>query len=61
MARALAIAIINIVYYVDMRLTMFPVRLRHAPNNLTEDEYPVHLVFLNWVPRRVALVIRDNQ
>lgn len=40
---------------------MLPVRLRHASNDLTEYEHPVHLVFLDRVPRRVALVIRDNQ
>lgn len=32
-------------------LPMLPVCLRHAPNNLTEDEHPVHLVFLDRVPR----------
>lgn len=40
---------------------MLPICLRHAPNNLTEDEHPVHLVFLDRVPRWVAFVIRDDQ
>ncbi len=35
----------------SLTLTMLPICLRHAPNNLTEDEHPVHLVFLDRVPR----------
>ena len=42
-------------------LPMLPVRLRHAADHLAEYEYPVHLVFLDRVPRCVALVIRYNQ
>ena len=42
-------------------LPMLPVCLRHAHDHLSEHEYPVHLVFLDRVPRRIALVIGDNQ
>ena len=42
-------------------LPMLPVRLRHAADHLAEHEHPVHLVFLDRVPRRIALVIGDNQ
>lgn len=39
------------------RLPMLPVCLRHASDNLSEHEYPVHFVFLDRVPGCIALVI----
>lgn len=40
---------------------MLPVRLRHAADHLAEHEHPVHLVFLDRLPRGIALVVRYNQ
>jgi len=42
-------------------LPMFPVRLWHTSDNLSEHKDPVHLVFLDRVPWGVNFVIGDNQ
>lgn len=41
----------------DTCLSMLPVRLRHAADHLSEDEDPVKLIALYWIPWRIRLVI----